>query len=151
VDYDEFYSGEGFGRIPVKKTVKELVRLLPARSAEGPILDLGAGDGRHTRYLADRGHHVIAVDQSEVAIRKLEELASKPALHITPIHADITDVAALPRQEFAAVVCTYVIQDLSPQTIQEVAQYINRQTLPGGYFALAAYVQWGIQSWQKRN
>ncbi len=38
----------------------------------GKVLDLASGDGRNSIFLAEKGFEVIAVDFSEIALRKIE-------------------------------------------------------------------------------
>jgi len=137
---DEFH--QALDRIPVKGVVKKLVEILAPRGPDGTrkILDIGASYGRHTRYLAERGFHVTAVDNSREAFSRLETLARKARMQIRPVFADITQINGLPADAFNAVVCTYVIQDLSPPQTVALAEYIKEHTKPGGYFALAAFL-----------
>ncbi len=138
MDYDQFYRNKGFSRTPVKKNVKRLVQLLP-RNARN-VLDLGAGDGRHTVYLAERGFSVTAVDNSREAISILEKLARRATFKITPVFADITKPEQLPQEQFNAIVCTYVIQDLSPEQARLLAEYVIKHTVPQGYLAFATFL-----------
>lgn len=54
--------------------VQRFSSLIPAG---GQVLDLACGQGRHARYLAQRGHAVLAVDRDEAA---LESLADVPGV-----------------------------------------------------------------------
>jgi cyclopropane fatty-acyl-phospholipid synthase-like methyltransferase len=137
MNYDELYRSrrEDNERPPVKDTVRELARLLPAHGTT--VLDIGSGDGRHTKYLAERRHRVTAVDSSPEAIKTLEKMARKEDMRITPILADISDIAGLPDEQFAAVVFTYTMEDLSPPVIQAVCAYISDHVNPRGYLAVA--------------
>ena len=38
------------------------------------MLDLACGQGRHTRWFAERGHTVVALDKSTVALQSLHDL-----------------------------------------------------------------------------
>ena len=48
-------------------------RFAPLIPAGGRVLDLACGGGRHTRYLAGRGHPVEAVDRNEAALAALAQ------------------------------------------------------------------------------
>lgn len=64
------------------------------------MLDLACGAGRHTRYLAERGHRVLGLDRSAQA------LATASAWG-TPLQADIENEPwPLAAQSFGAVVVT---------------------------------------------
>jgi len=72
-------------------------------AAGGKVLDLACGSGRHTRWLAARGHSVLAVDRDAAALATLSDL---PA--VETLHADLEAGAwPLPAQlSFAGVVVT---------------------------------------------
>jgi SAM-dependent methyltransferase len=52
-----------------------VLRFAPLIPPAGPVLDLAAGTGRHSRLLASRGHPVLAVDPDAVAHAGLAGLA----------------------------------------------------------------------------
>ncbi len=64
------------------------------------VLDVAAGGGRHSRFFADRGHRVTAVD------RDTSRLAAHPGIEI--VQADLEDGSPwpLPSRTFGAVVVT---------------------------------------------
>ena len=57
----------------------------------GKALDLGAGEGRNSLFLAEKGFDVTAVDISKEAIRKLERLALDCGVEINGFVGDIKD------------------------------------------------------------
>ncbi len=83
-EWDEKYrlAGEASPGEPAS-IVRELLPLLP----RGPALDLACGAGRHTLLLAERGQHVTAVDQSSVALNKLEAASRAARLPVRRINA----------------------------------------------------------------
>ncbi len=146
-DYDELYraklqdAARGFANNPVKKTAKRLAEILSPRGPDGrrKILDLGAGDGRHTLYFADKGFEVTAVDKSEPAIGILEVMARhNPRIH--PVRADITQIELLPEEQFDAAICTYVMQDLSQPQAIAAAEYLRDHVVKGGYLVAAVFL-----------
>ncbi|MGD0208726.1 MAG: methyltransferase domain-containing protein [Verrucomicrobiota bacterium] len=74
--YDQEYAACHcfWGRQPAK-----YIRLLVKHLSEGRILDLGAGEGKNSLFLAERGFHIVAVECSQYAIanfkRRLREVA----------------------------------------------------------------------------
>jgi len=136
-NYDFFYKDKGFTHGPVDNIVKTLAEYLPQHSS---VLDLGAGDGRHTLYLAQREYNITAVDGSQTAINILEEIARKATLRIAPVRANLTQTETLPLSAFNAIVCTYVLQDLSPAQTQTLATYAREHTMPGGYIAFSSFL-----------
>ena len=72
--YNDTYSTEKYpyGLKP-NSTVKALLKFV----SSGKVLDLGAGYGKDSLYLASKGFKVFALDFSPVAIGQLQELAKK--------------------------------------------------------------------------
>ena len=88
-------------------TLVELVGALPA----GRAVDLGAGEGRNSLWLASRGWNTTAVDASGVALQRLEANALAQGLHVSTLVADLVPYleAAVSRGEhFGLVVMAYV-------------------------------------------
>ena len=88
------------------------------------VLDVACGHGRHSRWFAERGHAVVALD------RDTDALTATAAAHarITPLEADIeAGPWPLPGRRFGAVVITnYLWRPLTSTLIDSVA--------PGGVF-----------------
>jgi SAM-dependent methyltransferase len=90
--------------------------------AAGPVLDLAAGGGRHSRYFKGLGHAVTAVDRD---VSGLADLAGDAQIEI--IEADLEGGAPWPLGErrFAGIVVTnYLHRPLFPA--------IAAALLPGG-------------------
>lgn len=86
--------------------------LVPAGAA---VLDIAAGKGRHTRFFAERGHPVTAVD------RDVSGLAAADTIEI--IAADLEDGSPWPLagRKFGAVVVTnYLHRPLFPVLLDSV-------------------------------
>jgi SAM-dependent methyltransferase len=80
------------------------------------VLDLAAGGGRHSRFFAERGHRVTAVDRDTSA------LASDST--IEAIQADLEDGSPwpLPQRTFGAViVANYLHRPLFPKLLESIA------------------------------
>lgn len=74
----------------------------------GPVLDLAAGRGRHTRYFKGLGHHVTALDRDTAALADAG---------VEIISADLEDGSPWPLRgrEFAGIVVTnYLHRPLFP-------------------------------------
>lgn len=100
----------------------------------GTVLDLACGQGRHSRFFAQRGHPVTALDRDVAALANLAELADVTAYTAnatTPVAAaTIQTLCAdiengpypLAGQTFSAVVVTnYLWRPLFPQICSNVA------------------------------
>ncbi|MDB5786790.1 MAG: SAM-dependent methyltransferase, partial [Caballeronia mineralivorans] len=69
----------------------------------GAVLDVASGNGRHARYVALRGHPVLALDRDETALASLSAVE-----HVTTRCADLENASWPLRddEKFAAVVVT---------------------------------------------
>lgn len=87
---------------PNRFLVAEIGPMKPARA-----LDLGSGAGRNAVWLAERGWEVTAVDFSEVGMAGARHLASRRAVRINFVPADLRDYLP-PADAFDLVLLLYV-------------------------------------------
>ena len=96
-----------------------VVRFAPLMGS-GDVLDLACGGGRHAKWLASRGHSVLAVDRDENA------LALAAGQGISTLHADLEkEGASWPFEagRFAAIVVTnYLHRPLFRHIVASLAQ-----------------------------
>lgn len=96
-----------------------VVRFAPLIPPGGPVLDLAAGGGRHTRFFLARGATVVAVDRDTTP---LDDLAADTRLE--RITADLESGAPWPLgdRRFAGVIVTnYLHRPLLPTLVGAVA------------------------------
>ncbi len=85
----------------------------------GPVLDLAAGGGRHTRFLVGLGHPVTAVDRD---VTGLADLRADPAVTILACDLEGGRPRPLGDQRFAGVIVTnYLHRPLLPAIVAAVA------------------------------
>ncbi|SHI90102.1 Methyltransferase domain-containing protein [Tessaracoccus bendigoensis DSM 12906] len=108
------------------------------RSA-GRVLCLGDGEGRNGVWLAERGHDVVSLDFSRVALAKAEALAGQRGVTIEARLADLADWVDEPDpiRPWDAVVMIFV--HLEPQLRRRVVETATRQCAPGAKLILEAY------------
>jgi SAM-dependent methyltransferase len=95
---------------------------------EAAVLDVAAGGGRHSRFFADRGHRVTALD------RDTSRLTGHPGIDI--VQADLEDGSPwpLPGRTFGAVVVTsYLHRPLFPALLDALA--------PGGVLLYETFME----------
>jgi SAM-dependent methyltransferase len=101
------------------------------------VLELGAGHGRDTLYLARRGFTVCASDFSTEALAQLREAAHAAHLHdrVTTLAHDARDPVPLPDDHVDAVFAHMLLcMALSTQEIHALVDEIARVLRSGGSF-----------------
>lgn len=120
-----------WGGAPNQFVVREFEGLIP-----GSALDLGAGEGRNSLWLASRGWRVTAVDFSEVAIESGARLAAARGVEIDWVVADVRDYCPT-ETGFDAVLVAYLhlpAADLT-QALGHAAQAVS----PGGRLVIIGH------------
>jgi len=100
----------------------------------GRALDLAAGLGRHTLWLAERAWHVSAVDVSEVAIGKLGQAAGQLNVKINLFAIDAAEYDFEPERFDLIVLFYHLDRDLFPKMVSVLK--------PGGLLICKMGVQW---------
>lgn len=111
------------------ETLVELVTPLEP----GGAVDLGAGEGRNSLWLAARGWKVVAVDASREALGRLDQAASSEGLSVVSLAEDITTYLAGVQTHgdvFDLVVLAYVHPE--PAVRSELLRAVARAVGPGG-------------------
>lgn len=93
-------------------------------------LDLGAGEGRNTLYLARHGFSVAAVDLSGVGLEKLAQLAAREHLPVATVVADLRSYRI--RDRYDLIVLTSVLHFLPRQDALDVIRRVKQATSRGG-------------------
>jgi SAM-dependent methyltransferase len=97
-------------------------------AANATVLDVAAGGGRHSRFFAERGHKVTALD------RDTSRLAPHPGVEI--VHAELEDGSPwpLPGRTFGAVVVTNYLHRPLFATLLDAL-------VPGGVLLYETYME----------
>jgi len=104
-DWDAYYRGSPEGFDPAF-VVRAYGFLLPP----GEVLDLAGGTGRNAFFLACRGHRVLLLEKSAVAVERVRELAQQRRAPVHALEADLEEApGALPPGPFAGVVMSYFV------------------------------------------
>ena len=109
-------------------TVVDWAESIPA---EGFVLDLGCGVGRHMCYLGDRGFRMAGIDISPTGIRLTHQACA--ARHIT-FEAHISDMNGLPwaGETFDGALSISTMHHHLRQGIIETLSEVRRVLKPGG-------------------
>jgi SAM-dependent methyltransferase len=118
-----------------------VVRFAPLIPAAGPVLDLACGRGRHTRWLLEVGHDVVAVDRD---LAGLADLQGNPRLDA--LEVDLEDGRPFPlagRQFAAVVVANYLYRPILDDLVAAVG--------PGGILIYETFARGNEQVGRPRN
>lgn len=120
----------------------KFVTFLMDELEKGPILDLGAGEGKNAIALAQRGFEVIAVECSAYAIRNFEHrlrtLDPSVSSRIKIIQTDAKCFKS--NNAFQAVIAYGLLHCLTCLSdVHKVVDFMKDTTVPGGYNVVAAF------------
>jgi len=99
----------------------------------GRALDLGAGEGRHALWLAERGWQVTAVDFSAVGIDRGRQEAAHRSLDVEWVVADVTEWQPAPGTLFDLVLVAYL------HIPQDVFSRLGQWLAPGGALVVVGH------------
>jgi hypothetical protein len=110
-----------------------------ARSAEGPVLELGAGAGRVAVHLAGHGIPVMALEREPELIVELERQAADLETPIRIVPADLAELAAirLPGEPRLIIAPLHVLQTLDPSVRLGLLGGLRELVSPGAVLAAA--------------
>jgi predicted O-methyltransferase YrrM len=108
-----------------------------AGSAEGPVLELGAGAGRVALHLAEAGSEVIAVERDSALAEQLLASAVERGFTVSVVAADLGTPAELhlPSQPGLAIGPLHVIQELDGATRPALLRRLAELLAPGATIA----------------
>lgn len=134
--YDRVYSEsqDYFGAEP-SELVERYADLIPT---DVPVLDIGMGQGRNSLALARKGHHVVGIDTSRVAVRVVRERAAREDLPLEVWHGHFRDFEA-EADGFGAVMVFGLLQMLDRHEGASLLHRIRQWTRPGGVVFLTAW------------
>lgn len=136
--YGKFYEKSpehSYGK-PIK-----IVEAIPDIVKTGSVLDIGAGDGRHSLFLASKGFEVKALDTSQVALDKLKAFAQKGSFKIETIAADLSQWTF--DGDYDAMIVTVTLQHLQTVDALRVLEQMKKHTKSQGVNAIALFTSTG--------
>jgi cyclopropane fatty-acyl-phospholipid synthase-like methyltransferase len=108
-----------------------LLRIVEQIPQHLPVLDVGAGQGRHSLYLAGRGLDVEALEPSAVATEQLREQAQRRRLTVRVTCAAFAAFSG-PPQGYGAILVFGLLPDLTPQDQRDLVVFVARNLARGG-------------------
>jgi 2-polyprenyl-3-methyl-5-hydroxy-6-metoxy-1,4-benzoquinol methylase len=119
----------------IGREVRVAVDAYRARCGEAPAraVDIGAGDGRHTLYLAAQGFDVLAVDAAPTGIALIQQKLERESLQAALQVADLREYA-IPG-DVDLLVASYIVH-LLPNPYDHIRAWQD-SVRPGGICSLA--------------
>ncbi|MFP3904688.1 MAG: class I SAM-dependent methyltransferase [Armatimonadota bacterium] len=135
-EYESAYSTrtDVFGTIPHRL----LHDFITTSSITGRALDIGAGDGRNSIFLAENGLQVDALDVCTPAIERLQQVTTTRGLDITPRVCAVQDISP-DLGPYDLVVADTVLCHVTREEAQSLADTIARLLKPDGWLYAVAF------------
>lgn len=134
--YDKRYSEHKavFGEKPEKILINHYKLIDNSK----PVLDIGAGQGRHSLFLAENGYAVEALEPSEVGINQIEKAAQQDSL---PVHVTQGQIATFESKadSYSAILLFGIIQILTREQIDYLKTSLRQWTAPGSLIFITAF------------
>ncbi|HEY9878108.1 MAG TPA: methyltransferase domain-containing protein [Leptolyngbyaceae cyanobacterium] len=111
--------------------------------AQSPILDIGAGTGRNSLALAQRGFPVDAVELAPALAQQLIQAKTEAGLKLSVIQGDILDpTLALQKNHYRLIFLSEVIAShfRSVEEVRKVCDRICSLLQPGGFLLFNAFL-----------
>ncbi len=106
---------------------------------KGEALDLGAGQGRNTTYLASKGFHVKAVDLSRVGIDTLNKSLKENNLNAEAIVGNMTEIEF--DKNYDLIISSFSLFNLPPDQAISLIHNIKQHTKIGGLNAISTFTK----------
>ncbi|WP_339486702.1 methyltransferase domain-containing protein [Pseudomonas sp. EL_65y_Pfl2_R95] len=131
---EKIYGGAK-GAIRLAVLQADLAEALPDSPLR--VLDIGAGLGHMSLWLAQRGHQVTLAEPAEPMLNGARQRFAEAGVEATFIQAPWQDLLGQGHQPFDVVICHAVLEWLAePHSILPV---LHQLTAPGGWLSLAFY------------
>lgn len=104
----------------------------------GTVLDIGAGQGRNTFFLAESGLLVDVIDPSTVAVKTIQKIAIDKKFKINLFKKSFADF--VPNHEsYSAILIFGLLQILNHTSIQTLIKFTNKYTIKGSLIFITAF------------
>lgn len=132
--------GSNKGAIRLAVLQADLTEVLPLRPLR--ILDIGAGLGHMSLWLAQQGHHVTLVEPALSMLETAQQRFTEAQCQATFIHADWQTFAEQEHGQYDLVLCHAVLEWLAEPG--DILAALHRLTATDGWLSLAFYNKDGL-------
>ncbi len=132
--------GSNKGAIRLAVLQADLNEVLPKRPLR--VLDIGAGLGHMSLWLAQQGHDVTLVEPALSMIETAQQRFTDAQCHATFIHSDWQTFAEQQHTPYDLVLCHAVLEWLAEPTV--ILAALHRLTAIDGWLSLAFYNKDGL-------
>lgn len=115
--------------------ISKIVREILKYKKSGSVLDIGAGNGRNSFYLAKHGFIVTALDIDRQDLRSIRKIAKEKGLKIKTKQTNINTL--VPKQQYDVVIATMTLHFLKKSQVPSVIHLIQSITKLGGINAIS--------------
>ena len=133
--YQDFTLSNARDMSPLRM-VMEIPQFLPAGAR---VVDIGAGSGRNTLFLARNGFQVDAIDSCAAGINELNEYATAQMLPVRAMVYDIR-ISDLQLGGYDLILCTYTLHYLTPERATSLLTHARQHTTPGSFHLIGAII-----------
>ncbi|EST51547.1 XRE family transcriptional regulator [Brevibacillus panacihumi W25] len=130
---EEYYWGKEPNKLPQK-----VLEYIPNEQIQGKkAIDLGAGEGRDSVFLAKQGFDMTAMDFAPAGLAKAERLAEEMGTTIRTVEGDINHFVFPHPVDLVYSIGT--LQYIHPSNRAQQFKHFKENTLPGGLNVLFAF------------
>jgi len=105
---------------------------------KGPVLDLGAGEGRNALFFARKGYQVEAVDISYKALEKCRKWAKQLKLTVKTEAHDLVTYDIIPGK-YTLIICAWVLNFFKKGAADEIIKQVKRGLKQGGFAYIVVF------------
>ena len=137
--FDDFYSRPNFyfsqGHSGGMEKCLQKYSILPCLA-----VDIGAGEGRNTLYLASLGFNVTAIEPSTVGAEKIRQRAEEYNLPVNIVASDFL-TASHDLFDVGFVVALTSLEHMETDYLSKTIDEIKRVMKPGGYIYIIVFTE----------
>lgn len=132
VELQRVYLQEGYywGKEPNQLAEAVIDLISPRERPRKRVIDLGAGEGRDSVFLAKHGFPVVAVDVVPAGLDKARRLAHEAGVEISTVEGDLNDIELPPGVD--VVYSNGALEYIRPELRRGRFSHFESVTRPGG-------------------